>query len=141
MKRLFEVPTLAIWFVLFLTLKCGNCQVANETLEIVDETPLENTTEIEPTRTCSGRVHTFLLNTTRTLWEEEFLPDQTLTMKNYVEEKLTIFSQQIREEMNEKLEDKNEQIRTLEDKVSQQNQKILEMEANIKVCTCTYSLP
>ena len=122
--------TLSLCLILFFLLKTYNCQeIANDTLEA----PEQNVTETCPE---SQNVRNYLQDTTRSLYENEFLPAQTLTMKSYVDEKLGL----IQTQFNAAVQQKDEEIRTLQQKVGQmeeensgQIQKMNNLENELKV--------
>ena len=120
--------TLSFMWILFFLLKDVNCQEevslvdssessnvdANGTLatEGVSE---ENGTEIQQPRTCAPKVRPYLLEITRTLYQTEFLPNQTLIMKNYIHEEFGW--------INATLEENQEKVSALENKVDQSEEK------------------
>lgn len=117
--------TLSLCSILFVLLKTYNCQA--DPLEA----PEQNVTE-----TCQeSNVRNYLQDTTRSIYENEFLPAQTLTMKSYVDEKLGL----IQSQFNAAVEKKDEEIRTLQQKIGQmeeenskQTQKINNLENELK---------
>ena len=108
--------TLSFWAILFLFLKSVNCQEIDDTESL--ETPEQNVMEMEEpeaNNACPIKARKYLMDTTRALYQTEFLPALTLTMKSYVDE--TVDRQCI-----ESVEQINEQMVCLGDNFSQQIQ-------------------
>ena len=111
--------TLSFLAILFLFLKSVNCQEIDDTESL--ETPEQNVMEMEEPETnnaCPIKARKYLMDTTRALYQTEFLPALTLTMKSYVDETVDNFGRQC----IASVEQTNEQMVRLEDNFSQQIQ-------------------
>ena len=111
--------TLSFWAILFLFLKSVNCQEFddNESLETSEQIVME-IDEPEANNACPIKAGKYLMDTTRALYQTEFLPALTLTMKSYVDETVGNFGRQC----IASVEQTNEHMVRLEDNIIQQIQ-------------------
>jgi len=131
MYRVFVILSIFVFL-----LDHGICQENVDRTEIPDEyednqnieEPIDNgnMTEIQPQQSCSNSVRSHLRNITKELYQEEFLPELTLNMSNYMDTQIALVKLGL--QFKEKLLENGEKIKSLENELGQNQGKITSLE-------------
>ena len=134
MNRVFVILSIFVFL-----LDRGICQenVVNEipdeyeNSDDVMEEPADNgnMTEIQKPKNCSNSVQSHLRNITKDLYLEEFLPELTLNMSNYLDAQIALVEPG--QQFEEKLLENEEKIKSLEDELGQNQEKITSLESEL----------